>query len=271
MTKIATVVGATGNQGAAVIDALKQHGGYKIREVGRRPESNSAKALRKQGVEIVEADMSHYASLVSAFVGSHFIFSVTDFFELLVANKGANKAMDIKVQQGKNLANAGEATPTLEHYIWSDLTGALTKIGGKMKVPPHYDSKDITTFMLIGWYSMNFTFPSFKPTLLESAGRYVLIGDFVPSKFNYLTIGDIRKNLVPFVKAVLAKAEMKNGVMVVALIGTFNVQDMLQRLAYIRGKEFHFIKIDSGTYYKLFPLWAEKGGLMMQYMQAMGD
>ncbi|KAL6901165.1 hypothetical protein GGI43DRAFT_433910 [Trichoderma evansii] len=284
MAEIATVVGATGNQGAAVIDALKQHGGYKIRGLTRRPESDAAKALQNQGVEVVKADVNDYASLVSAFAGSHFIFGVTDFFELFATNKDANKAMDTEVQQGKNLADAANATSTLEHYIWSDLPGALTKSGGKMKVP-HYDSKDIvaqyirtkqsllskTTFVLIGWYSLNFTFPYFRPTLLESAGKYVLIGNFDPSKIEYPTIGDIRKNLVPFVKAVLNKPEMREGAMVVASIGTFNVQEMLQKLAHIHGKEFAFIQTDSEIYYKLFPLWAEEGSLMMQYMQAFGD
>ncbi|KAL7906595.1 hypothetical protein GGI35DRAFT_487703 [Trichoderma velutinum] len=284
MSKIATVVGATGNQGAAVIDALKKHGGYKIRGLTRRPEGDTATALKEQGVDIIRANVNDYASLISAFAGSHFIFGVTDFFELFATTEDADKAMDIEIQQGKNLANAAEATPTLEHYVWSNLPGAFVKSGGKMKVP-HYDSKDIvaqyirtkrdllpkTTFMLIGWYSLNFTFPFFRPTLLESAGKYVLIGNFDPSKINYPTIGDIRKNLVPFIEAILDKSEMKEGAMVVASIGTFNVLDMLQKLAQARGKEFEFVKTSSETYYKLFPLWAEEGSLMMQYMQALGD
>ncbi|KAL6822643.1 hypothetical protein J3E69DRAFT_381835 [Trichoderma sp. SZMC 28015] len=284
MTKVATVVGATGNQGAAVIDALKKHGSYKIRGLTRRPESDAAAALKKQGVEVVRVDVNDYASLVSAFAGSHFIFGVTDFFELFATSEDADKAMDTEIQQGKNLANAAEATPTLEHYVWSNLPGASVKSGGRMKVP-HYDSKDIvahyirtkenllskTTFMLIGWYSLNFTLPFFRPTLLESAGKYVLIGNFDPSKINYPTIGDIRKNLVPFVQAILDKPEMKKGAMVVASIGTFNVLDMLRKLARTRGKEFEFIETSSETYYKLYPLWAEEGSLMMQYMQALGD
>ncbi|KAL7932963.1 hypothetical protein V8C35DRAFT_322783 [Trichoderma chlorosporum] len=284
MSKIATVAGATGNQGAAVIDALRQHGGYRIRGLTRRPESDAAKALQKQGVEVVLADINDYTSLVTALAGSQFIFGVTDFFELFAATKDADKAMDIEVQQSTNLANAADATPTLDHYIWSDLPGALTKSGGKMKVP-HYDSKDIVTqyirtkqsllskatFMLIGWYSSNFTLPFFRPTLLESAGKYVLVGNFDPSKINYPTIGDIRRNLVPFVKAVLDEPEMKKGAMVVASIGTFNVQDMLQKPAHARGKEFQFIKTENETYYNLFPLWGEEGSLMMQYMEALGD
>ncbi|PNP42060.1 hypothetical protein THARTR1_11197 [Trichoderma harzianum] len=142
MAKIATVVGAAGNQGAAVIDALKKHGGYKIRGLTRRPESDTATALGKQGVDVVMADVNDYDSLVSAFPGSHFIFGVTSFFELFATFEDAEKAMNIEIQQGKNLANAAEATPTLGYYVWSNLPGAFVKSGGKMKVP-HYDSKDI--------------------------------------------------------------------------------------------------------------------------------
>ncbi|PTB48729.1 hypothetical protein M431DRAFT_500926 [Trichoderma harzianum CBS 226.95] len=239
MTKTATVVGATSNQGAAVIDALKKHGGYKFRGLTRRPESDAAAALKKQDVEVVRADVNDYASLVSAFAGSHFIFGVTNFFELFATSEDADKAMDTEIQQGKNLANAAEATPTLEHYVWSNLPGASVKSGGKIKVP-HYDSKDI------------------------SAGKYVLVGNFDPSKINYPTIGDIRKNLVPFVEAILDKPEMKKGAMVVASIGTFNVVDMLRKLVRARGKDFEFIETSSETYYKLFPLWAEEGSLSNQ-------
>jgi uncharacterized protein YbjT (DUF2867 family) len=94
MTKTATVVGATSNQGAAVIDALKKHGGYKFRGLTRRPESDAAAALKKQDVEVVRADVNDYASLVSAFAGSHFIFGVTNFFELFATSEDADKAMD---------------------------------------------------------------------------------------------------------------------------------------------------------------------------------
>ncbi|KAK4073235.1 uncharacterized protein Triagg1_5515 [Trichoderma aggressivum f. europaeum] len=163
MIKIATVVGATGNQGAAVIDALQKHGGYKIRGLTRRPESDTAAALKKQGAEVVTTDVNDHASLASAFAGSHFIFGITNFFELFATSEDTDKAMTIEIQQGKNLANAAEATPTMEHYVWSNLPGAIVESEGKMKVP-HYDSKDIvaqhirtkkdllskTTFMPIG-------------------------------------------------------------------------------------------------------------------------
>ncbi|PKK49139.1 hypothetical protein CI102_5573 [Trichoderma harzianum] len=207
--------------------ATVKHGGYKFRGLTRRPESDAAAALKKQDVEVVRADVNDYASLVSAFAGSHFIFGVTNFFELFATSEDADKAMDTEIQQGKNLANAAEATPTLEHYVWSNLPGASVKSGGKIK----------------------------------SAGKYVLVGNFDPSKINYPTIGDIRKNLVPFVEAILDKPEMKKGAMVVASIGTFNVVDMLRKLVRARGKDFEFIETSSETYYKLFPLWAEEGSL----------
>lgn len=67
MSKLLTVVGATGNQGLSLINAALKDGGYKIRGLTRNPTSEKAAALSKRGVEIVKADLNDGASLVEAF------------------------------------------------------------------------------------------------------------------------------------------------------------------------------------------------------------
>lgn len=67
MSKIIAVVGATGLQGGGVISALTQEGSWKIRGLTRNVESEKAKALASQGVEIIKADTSDEESPVKAF------------------------------------------------------------------------------------------------------------------------------------------------------------------------------------------------------------
>lgn len=67
MSKILTVVGATGAQGGSVVTSAIQSGLYKVRGVTRNVESASAKALTAKGVEMVAADTRDLASLVKAF------------------------------------------------------------------------------------------------------------------------------------------------------------------------------------------------------------
>ena len=67
MSKILTVVGATGAQGGSVVTAALKSGAYKVRGITRNVNSPAAKSLTAQGVEMVAADTSDLASLVRAF------------------------------------------------------------------------------------------------------------------------------------------------------------------------------------------------------------
>jgi uncharacterized protein YbjT (DUF2867 family) len=180
MSKLLTVVGATGTQGGSVIDAALKAGTYKIRGITRNPNSAAAQALSARGVEIVTADLNSESSLVAAFAGSSAIFAVTDFFEPFAAS-GPQKAIEIESAQGMNLARAAANTATLEHYVWSTLPNALRLSGGKYLVP-HFESKNRvddfiksdkalfakTTFLWVTFYAANYLYPMFTPNFMVS-------------------------------------------------------------------------------------------------------
>lgn len=67
MSKILTVVGATGAQGGSVVTSALKSGSYKVRGITRNVDSAASKALVTQGVEMVAADTNDLASLVKAF------------------------------------------------------------------------------------------------------------------------------------------------------------------------------------------------------------
>jgi len=67
MSKLLTVVGATGTQGLSLINAALKDGSYKIRGLTRNPNSPKAVELSKRGVEVVKADINDGESLVEAF------------------------------------------------------------------------------------------------------------------------------------------------------------------------------------------------------------
>ena len=87
MTRILTVIGATGTQGSSVIDAmLPLSHEWSLRAITRNPSGQAAQALQARGVQVVGADLLHPASLEAAFEGSHAIFAVTDFFSPFMLN-----------------------------------------------------------------------------------------------------------------------------------------------------------------------------------------
>lgn len=75
------VVGATGQQGGGVVNALLSTGrsDLTIRALTRNPGSDSAKALARKGVEPHQGDLLNRSSLAKALLGVDYAYLVTDF------------------------------------------------------------------------------------------------------------------------------------------------------------------------------------------------
>ena len=167
--KIIAVTGATGAQGGGLVRAILEDpaGGFAVRAITRKKDSDKAKALAKLGAEVVEADLDDAASLQKAFAGAYGAYCVTNFWEHFSADK--------EQVQARNMAEAARAAG-LKHVIWSTLEDVrrfvpltddrMPTLGGKWKVP-HFDGKgsidhvwkDLgvpTTLLLTSFYWDNF-------------------------------------------------------------------------------------------------------------------
>jgi uncharacterized protein YbjT (DUF2867 family) len=76
MSKILTVIGATGTQGGSVAAAALSSGKYDVRGVTRDINSDASKALRSKGVEMIVADWNDEQSLVKAFEVRHLEYTI---------------------------------------------------------------------------------------------------------------------------------------------------------------------------------------------------
>src|SRR5579871_2739454 len=74
--KLIAVVGATGQQGGAVVRALQTSGQFKVRALTRNPSKHP-----KLGDEVVLADFNRPETLKSAFAEAHGAFVVTNAWE----------------------------------------------------------------------------------------------------------------------------------------------------------------------------------------------
>jgi uncharacterized protein YbjT (DUF2867 family) len=72
--KLIAVVGATGQQGGAVVRALQAAGQFKVRALSRNPGKH-----RELADEVLEADLSRPETLGAAFEGAHGVFSRHQF------------------------------------------------------------------------------------------------------------------------------------------------------------------------------------------------
>src|SRR5579864_9113971 len=122
--KLIAVVGATGQQGGAVVRALQARSEFKVRALSRNPDKHRALAD-----EVVEADLNRPETLKAAFEGAHGVFLVTNFWE-----EGTNE-----LKQATAEVNAAKDAG-VTHFIWSTLPDVEAISGGKFNVP-HFTGK----------------------------------------------------------------------------------------------------------------------------------
>jgi uncharacterized protein YbjT (DUF2867 family) len=119
------VAGATGQQGGAVARHLRE-AGYAVRALTRDPESDKARNLQADGVDVVRGDLTDRDSLDLALRGVAGVFSVGTPFE---------QGPEAEVAQGKTLGDAAAAAG-VKHFVYSSVGGANRDSG-----VPHFESK----------------------------------------------------------------------------------------------------------------------------------
>ena len=96
--KLIAVVGATGQQGGAVVRAIQANGQFKVRALTRNPGKH-----RELAEEVVEADLDRPKTIQAAFEGAHGVFLVTTSWlegtdELKQATAAVRAAKDADVK-----------------------------------------------------------------------------------------------------------------------------------------------------------------------------
>ena len=124
--RIVLVTGATGKQGGATLRHLSTRGGFRLRAMTRKPDSEAAQALAAFGAEVVQGDLDDAASLERALAGCWGVFAVQNTWEAGV--EGEEK-------QGKRLAEVARRQG-VQHYVYTSVGSAHLRTG-----IPHFDNK----------------------------------------------------------------------------------------------------------------------------------
>ncbi len=119
------VVGATGGQGGAVLDALIE-AGFPVRAVVRDAVSSKAARLAERGVELAVGDIVSGSGLTEAFTGSAGVFALTTPFE---------SGVEAEIGQGRALIEAATSA-SIPYLVFSSVASADRQTG-----VPHFDSK----------------------------------------------------------------------------------------------------------------------------------
>ncbi|HKV18826.1 MAG TPA: NmrA/HSCARG family protein [Mycobacterium sp.] len=120
------VIGATGKQGGAVVDALTK-AGVKVRAAVRDPGAPRALALAERGVELAVADLTSESSVCALFDGASAAFTMTT-----MAGPAGTEG---EVANGMSIARAAKRSG-LPFLVYSSVGGAERGSG-----VPHFESK----------------------------------------------------------------------------------------------------------------------------------
>ncbi|MBV9312697.1 MAG: NmrA/HSCARG family protein [Pseudonocardia sp.] len=119
------VLGATGGQGGAVVDALLARAA-KVRALVRDPRTGSAQRLANHGLEVVAGSLNDEKSLAAAMHAVAGVFAMTTPFE---------DGVRAELEQGRAILAAAHRAQ-VPHLVFSSVAGANQRSG-----VPHFDSK----------------------------------------------------------------------------------------------------------------------------------
>lgn len=160
-----TVIGSTGQQGSAVIDALLEKR-VPVRAVTRNPNGDKARALDERGVEVVYADLEDVDSVWAAFDGAAAAFAMTTHDGL----DGPKR----EVAHGRVIA-AAAADAGLPFLVYSSVGGVERGSG-----VPHFESKRRVEEVLLEAVPVTFVRPTFfmetLRLMIRRDGARVIIG-----------------------------------------------------------------------------------------------
>ena len=256
--EVIAVVGATGQQGGAVVRAIRARNQFKVRALTRNPAKH-----RELADEVVEADLNRPESLASAFHGAYGVFLVTNFQE-----HGADELKQA-IAAVRAARDAG-----VKHFVWSTLPDVEAISKGKFHVP-HFTGKAKVdrivreagfanhTFVIAPFYYQNLIGvlgPQKQPN--GSAGWTLPLDPAVRS----IHMGDITE-LGDLVAGAFAHPDQAGHGEYLPLVGDFlefnEVIDALNR----RGNNFSFHQVPKEVFAGFFPGAAEIAE-MFAYFQA---
>lgn len=256
--KLIAVVGATGQQGGAVVRALQANGQFKVRALTRNPDKHPHLAD-----EVVLADLSRPETLKAAFAGAHGVFLVTNAWEA-----GADER-----KQALAAVNAAKDAG-VQHFVWSTLPNVEKISRGKLDVPHFTHKAEVDrivreagfahhTFVIAPFFYQNLLGAMAPQKQADGTTGWALPLD--PEK-RVIHMGDITE-LGPVVAAAFAQPELAGNGEHLPLVGDFLSFNEIIATLNRPGHKFSFKQVPKEVFAGWFP-GAKEIAEMLAYFEA---
>src|SRR5260221_6706873 len=256
--KLVAVVGATGQQGGAVVRALQASGQFKVRALTRNP----AKHL-KMADEVVAADLNRPETLKAAFAGAYGVFLVTNAWE---AGRDESKQAQAAVRAAKA---AG-----VQHLIWSTLPNVETISAGAIDVPHFTDKAKVEnvvkeagfahhTFVIAPFYYQNLIGAMAPQKQADGSASWALPLDPTTRVIHMADISEIGRIVV----SAFAHPELAGHGEHLPLVGDFLSFNEILATLNRQGHKFSFQQVPREVFAGFFPGAADVAA-MLAYFEA---
>ena len=258
MSKILAVFGATGLQGSSVINhvlhdpELSQQ--YKIRAITRDVNSEKAKQLKEEKVQVIQGDMLERASLETALTGVHTVFAMTTpFFQ--------PDGLEMEYNSGKTIADVA-VEKGAEYIIFSTLPPAKEISGGKYTKVIHFDAKAKieqyirglsikSAFCSPGHFMQNFHSIPFMAPQKAPDGTWVITRHHSPKA--QLPMIDAAGDTGKFVGAILAEPDKYEGKTFCAATALYSSEEVVAIMSKATGKTVVYKQVPLEDFKKSLP------------------
>ena len=246
--KLIAVIGATGQQGGAVLRALQANGQFRVRALTRDPSKHPDLAE-----EVVAVDLDKPETLRAAFEGAHGVFLVTNF-----AEHGADE------HEEATAAVRAAKEAGVKHFIWSTLPDAEAISGGKLDVP-HFTGKakvdqvvkdagfENYTFVIAPFYYQNLVGPIAAHSQADGSAGWALPLDPTP---RVIHMGDIDE-LGNVVAGAFAHPDEVGSGQYLPLVGDFLSFNEIIETLNRQGHNFSYTRVPKEVFASFFPGAAE--------------
>ena len=256
--KLIAVVGATGQQGGAVVRALQASGRFKVRALTRDPAKHP-----KLADEVVAADLNRPETLRAAFAGAYGVFLVTNAWEA-----GRDEA-----RQALAAVNAAKDAG-VQHLVWSTLPDVETISGGTVDVPHFTDKANVErvvreagfvyyTFVIAPFYYQNLLGAMTPQKQADGTAGWALPLD--PEK-RVIHMGDITE-IGPIVLGAFAQPELAGHGEHLPLVGDFMSFNEIIATLNRQGHKLSFKQVPREVFAGWFP-GAKDVAAMLAYFEA---
>ncbi len=252
------VIGATGQQGGAVLRALQAQDQFEVRALTRHPDEH-----RGLADEVVDADLDNPETLKAAFAGAYGVFLVTNFGE-----PGTDE-----VKQATAAVRAAKQAG-VQHFVWSTLPDVEAISRGKLHVP-HFTGKAKVdrivkeagfanhTFVIAPFFYQNFLGVGAPQKQEDGTLGWALPID---PTVRGIHMGDIRE-LGAIVAGAFAHPDQAGNGQYLPLVGDFMSFNEIVDTLNQQGHEFSFKQVPKEVFATFFPGAAEMAA-MFAWFQA---